>query len=462
MSEETGNNETWSTAVPAGAASEPDAAERVGFCQNCGRPLTRETVRAVGSGVFCEPCLEARIGGSPFTSSGAGYTTPVGAPAYGTIPPATPAAPGEPSPFIAGLLGLIPGVGAIYNGQYAKGVVHLVIFAVLVSLSDNVNGIFGIFVAGWVFYQSFEAYHTAIARRDGLPLPNAFGFNDIGERMGFGKSWNPAGHHPANPVAAAAPIVPPAPSPAAASTSATYVPVGTVPVGTAPDWVGYVPPTAFASAAAQQEAAASQAREQAAHVAGFASYAAYAETYTGSSYPGYPSGAVPPPTGVAPIMPPARRFPVGALWLIALGALILIGNLIPDWRVSGRWLLPILFAGLAAWTLTRRLRTGVSIVCLLRWPVIFTVLAVLFGLQAAYIATLGQTWPILFIALGAVLLLERTAGTPPRYTPPLAHDYYAPSYTSAVPPAAAPVVPTADEAPARAAWTETDTPRDGQ
>ncbi len=51
---------------------------------------------------------------------------------------------------------------------------------------------------------AFEAYHTAVARRDGLPLPNAFGFNDIGERMGFGKSWgtvNPVEtgrrHHPA-------------------------------------------------------------------------------------------------------------------------------------------------------------------------------------------------------------------------------------------------------------------------
>jgi len=38
------------------------------------------------------------------------------------------------------------------------------------------------------------------------------------------------------------------------------------------------------------------------------------------------------------------------------------------------------------------------------------VLAVLFALQAANFYTLGQTWPVIFIALGAVVLLERTIG----------------------------------------------------
>ena len=43
----------------------------------------------------------------------------------------------------------------MYNGQYAKGVVHLVVFAILVSLT-NENGIFGLFVAGWVCYQAMR------------------------------------------------------------------------------------------------------------------------------------------------------------------------------------------------------------------------------------------------------------------------------------------------------------------
>ena len=143
--------------------------ERTAFCQNCGKPLCPECTRVVGTAVFCEPCLAAKLAGSgapptggPYTytgtSSGANYTAP------GAIPP--PPIPGEPNPGLAALLGFIPGVGAMYNGQYAKGVVHLIVFAILVSLAHE-NGIFGLFIAGWVCYQVIEAHHTARARRDG-------------------------------------------------------------------------------------------------------------------------------------------------------------------------------------------------------------------------------------------------------------------------------------------------------
>src|SRR5208282_4607388 len=84
-----------------------------------------------------------------------------------------------PHPVLAAFLGLIPGVGAMYNGQFIKGLIHIVIFAVLVSAA-HVYGIFGLFIAGWVFYQVFEAYHTAKARRDGEPLPDPLGLNEVG------------------------------------------------------------------------------------------------------------------------------------------------------------------------------------------------------------------------------------------------------------------------------------------
>ena len=168
-------------------ANHPDR-ERTAFCQNCGKPLCQECTRIVGSAVFCEPCLAAKLAGTGAPPAGCqrlhrqrrrrDYT--------GTIPP--PSAPGEPNPGLAALLGFIPGVGAMYNGQYAKGVVHLIVFAILVSLA-NENGIFGLFIAGWVCYQVIEAHHTARARRDGTPLPNPFGLNDLGERLGFGKAW---------------------------------------------------------------------------------------------------------------------------------------------------------------------------------------------------------------------------------------------------------------------------------
>ncbi len=104
---------------------------------------------------------------------------------------------GAPSPGLAAFLGLIPGVGAMYNGQFIKGLIHVAIFAVLVSAA-HIYGIFGLFIAGWVCYQVFEAYHTAKARRDGEPLPDPLGLNEIGNLFATGGRGQPgAGAGPA-------------------------------------------------------------------------------------------------------------------------------------------------------------------------------------------------------------------------------------------------------------------------
>ena len=182
-------------AIPTPGHTDPVApevqpgAEAFAFCQNCGRALTHQSARAVGQSMFCEPCLEARIAGAPGQPPPG--ATPYPGPGYPVDPYAsawTPGTPGLPNPGLATLLGFIPGVGAMYNEQYAKGIVHLIVFVLLVTITDSF-GIFGIFVAGWEFYMAIDANHTARARRDGLPLPNPFGLNDIGERLGFGKAW---------------------------------------------------------------------------------------------------------------------------------------------------------------------------------------------------------------------------------------------------------------------------------
>jgi hypothetical protein len=72
-------------------------------------------------------------------------------------------------------LGMIPGVGAIYNGQYAKGLVHAVVFGILCSIADSraAHGLEPIFVMmafAWWAYMVFEAYHTARKRRAGEPV----------------------------------------------------------------------------------------------------------------------------------------------------------------------------------------------------------------------------------------------------------------------------------------------------
>ena len=188
-----GMNENVEEDTGMNCANHPDR-ERVAFCQHCGKPLCADCVRNVGTQVFCEPCLAARVAGTAPPHTAYGYPPPPNytsgyQPGYqpGYPPAGPPVASGEPNPGLAALLGFIPGVGAMYNEQYAKGIVHLVVFAVLVSLASDVNGIFGLFIAGWVFYMAIEAYHTAKARRDGTLLPNPFGLNDLSERLGFGK-----------------------------------------------------------------------------------------------------------------------------------------------------------------------------------------------------------------------------------------------------------------------------------
>ena len=60
--------------------------ERFAFCQNCGKALCQECARTVGTAVFCEPCLAARIAGAPGTNPSAGgpYAPP---PPPGISPP---------------------------------------------------------------------------------------------------------------------------------------------------------------------------------------------------------------------------------------------------------------------------------------------------------------------------------------------------------------------------------------
>lgn len=94
------------------------------------------------------------------------------------------------SPALAFVLGFIPGVGAIYNGQYAKGLVHAVIFGLLVTAisSHSAHGLeplFGILLAAFVFYMAIEAMHTARKRITGQPVEEFSSLSSIGGFDGF-------------------------------------------------------------------------------------------------------------------------------------------------------------------------------------------------------------------------------------------------------------------------------------
>ena len=138
----------------------------VAYCRTCGKPLCSACVRDVRGVVYCEDCLAAQLSG----------TMPP--PGMAAVPP-DKRPPGAPNPSLAAFLGLIPGVGAMYNGEFAKGFVHVLIFATLIWMSDHVNGLFGLAIAAFYIYMPIEAYKTAKAREAGLPAPDPLGLNNL-------------------------------------------------------------------------------------------------------------------------------------------------------------------------------------------------------------------------------------------------------------------------------------------
>ena len=180
----------------------------VAYCRTCGKALYEAPRRSAAGAAYCEdhfpaaespnpvpnPVPPSRFGDSAYTSSAPGFNEPPrsaysapGPEPYRTGVAATLAT----SPPLAFLLGFIPGVGAIYNAQYAKGLVHAVTFGLLVSLisSDVLHGmepLVGILLAAFIFDMAFEAYHTARQRRDGEPV------DEFSSLIGGGSSRFPA------------------------------------------------------------------------------------------------------------------------------------------------------------------------------------------------------------------------------------------------------------------------------
>src|SRR5258705_2317989 len=109
-------------------AVHPDA-DAVGYCRNCGKAMCAVCVRPVRDVLYCEDCL-ANVMGMPVTPPTVSAPGVSAAPNMGA--PGTPVASGlGPSPLLAFFLGFLPGLGAFYNEQYGKGIIHLAIFLFL-------------------------------------------------------------------------------------------------------------------------------------------------------------------------------------------------------------------------------------------------------------------------------------------------------------------------------------------
>jgi hypothetical protein len=181
-------------------ANHPDAAA-IAYCRECGKPMCEACRHQADGTTFCEehapraawPAEQpAATTAAPYTAPASPYTAPASpytasdpSPYTAPLPP-RPVDPGA-SPGLAFMLGFIPGVGAIYNGQYVKGFIHVVIMGFLIAivnneeLSGNLQPLFGMMIAVWVFYMAFEAYHTAKKRQMGEPVDE---FSSIVPRKG--------------------------------------------------------------------------------------------------------------------------------------------------------------------------------------------------------------------------------------------------------------------------------------
>jgi TM2 domain-containing membrane protein YozV len=273
----------------------------ISYCRTCGKPMCETCRRNVRGTYYCEECIANRLQDA---MPPAGATPPI-------PPPMTPRSH-APSPGLAAVLGFIPGVGAMYNGQFAKALIHVVVFVSIIWFTSNVSGVVGgIFIPFFVFYMVFEAYKTAHARELGLPLPDPFGLENL-----FGGG---APQHPPMP-----PVPPVAPPPVGAP--------GTGEPGN-PNVAGFVP---------GNPAASGQSAEQ------------YWQNYPqnlgnqirGDVYEGMRQQDI-----------AARRSnaaPIGAVILIVLGALFLLDN-IGLWHFNFDRFWPLILIAIGIWLLIRRL-----------------------------------------------------------------------------------------------------------
>ena len=149
--------------------------DAVGYCRNCGKAMCAACIRPVRDVFYCEDCLATVMGIPAPAPAASPYTAPEGNPGGYIAPPGQPVTPVQTNtnPGIAFLLGVVPGLGAIYNGEYNKALIHIVVFATIIvgMSSDDVGAgaevALAFFLAGFIVYMAVDAMRTAKAKRMG-------------------------------------------------------------------------------------------------------------------------------------------------------------------------------------------------------------------------------------------------------------------------------------------------------
>ena len=184
------------TAMEQQPYQETSAENLLGYCRSCGRSVPAGEGRQWQGSLHCMDCIvklshegsgaHAALDEQPVVRrvpSGSAYDA-------ASAPPAVaPASGRSPSPILALILGLIPGVGAVYNGQYAKGILHVVVFGGIISAlgsgaARGAEPVFGMLLALMVFYMPIEAFRTARAMERGEPVDEFSGLLPPGHSTG--------------------------------------------------------------------------------------------------------------------------------------------------------------------------------------------------------------------------------------------------------------------------------------
>ena len=116
------------------------AVDSLEFCSTCSKALCAECSHQIKGKVFCQDCL---VRGTEWASTIKDLRIPTDAPKR------------------AAALSLIPGMGAVYNGEYQKAITQFAIFAALVIMGDNVNGVFGFGAFVFLVFTMFDSYRVA-------------------------------------------------------------------------------------------------------------------------------------------------------------------------------------------------------------------------------------------------------------------------------------------------------------
>lgn len=129
--------------------------EATGYCRNCGKAMCQECTRDVRGVLYCEPCLSALV-----------------------AHPQPSAPSSSSSPGAAFALGFVPGLGAVYNGEYTKAIIHIAVFIAIIAGLNSDPGDAGELVlsfslAGFIIYMAIDAHRTAKAKALGQVPPSS-------------------------------------------------------------------------------------------------------------------------------------------------------------------------------------------------------------------------------------------------------------------------------------------------